>query len=177
MTHRYRFAAARALSVFAVIASVIASSGSPARADARTSTRPAPAMKLPTDTGAVVDLSSLRGQVVLVDMWASWCVPCRASFPALDALYRDYHKRGLEVLAVNVDERRKDADAFLAQRPHQMPVLFDPKGTAPEAFGVQGMPTSFLIDRQGTIRFVHEGYTDKALATYREQIEALLKER
>jgi thiol-disulfide isomerase/thioredoxin len=113
---------------------------------------------------------------VLVDFWASWCVPCKTSFPALDVLFLQYQARGLEVLAINLDERRKDADTFLAAHPHTMPVLFDPKGESPLAFGVKGMPTSFLIDRAGAVRFTHMGYTGNVDAAYRTEISQLLSE-
>ena len=138
--------------------------------------RPAPAIALPDASGAVKQLADLRGKVVLVDFWASWCVPCKASFPALDGLHRELRDRGFEVLAINVDERRKDADAFLAGRAPAMTVLFDPRGTTPEAFNVRAMPSSALIDRAGNIRFVHEGYTGKTLDTYRREIATLLTE-
>jgi len=136
-----------------------------------------PDVTLKTAAGDPVRLSELRGRVVLVDFWASWCVPCRTSFPALDAIYREYHDRGVAVLAVNLDERRRDADAFLSEFPHTMPVLFDPKGTSAEAFAVQGMPSSFVIDRSGNIRFTHVGYTADVAARYRSEIAQLLGER
>jgi cytochrome c biogenesis protein CcmG, thiol:disulfide interchange protein DsbE len=138
---------------------------------------PAPDVALPDGHGRLVRLSDLKGHVVLVDFWASWCAPCRTSFPKLDALYRELHPRGLDVLAVNVDERQRDADGFLEGHPHAMPVLFDPKGQTPQAFAVRGMPTSVLLDRSGTIRFTHVGYTDKTVDTYREEIDRLLGER
>src|SRR5580765_3905282 len=93
----------------------------------------APAIVLQSADGARVELSSYHGKVVLVDFWASWCAPCKTSFPALDGLYREYAALGLDVLAVNLDERRRDADAFLDAHPHQMTVLFDPKGASPVA--------------------------------------------
>ena len=138
--------------------------------------RPAPKLELPALDGTLTRLSDLRGKVVLVDFWASWCIPCKASFPALDALHRELHNRGLEVLAVNVDERRRDADAFLAGRSPAMTVLFDPRGATPAAFNVRAMPSSAVIDRAGNIRFTHEGYSNKTLESYRREIATLLAE-
>lgn len=137
----------------------------------------APDIVLQGPGGTAVHLSDYKGKVLLVDFWASWCVPCKTSFPALDAIYREYQPKGLEVLAVNLDEQRRNADAFLAQHPHRMAVLFDPKGVAPEAFGVKGMPTSFLIDKAGTIRFTHTGYSGNVDVSYRREIAQLLGEQ
>jgi thiol-disulfide isomerase/thioredoxin len=137
---------------------------------------PAPAIALPDRSGSLIPLQSFRGRVVLLDIWASWCPPCRVAFPAYDALYREYRARGFDVLAVNVDEKRSAADDFLKGRDFQIRVLFDPKGTAPAGFKLRGMPTSYLIDRQGAIRFSHEGFTDKVVPQYRREIEQLLAE-
>ena len=137
----------------------------------------APNVVLQQADGTPVPLASYEGKVLLVDFWASWCIPCKTSFPALDAIFREYKARGLEVLAVNLDEERRQADAFLSAHPHQMPVLFDPKGAAPLAFGVKGMPTSFLIDRTGTIRFTHMGYSGNVDVRYRQEIAQLLSEK
>jgi thiol-disulfide isomerase/thioredoxin len=141
------------------------------------SPKPAPALRAQGADGTMVELAAFTGKVVLVDFWASWCVPCKTSFPALDSLYREYQPRGLEVLAVNVDERRRDADGFLGDHPHRLTVLFDPKGASPTAFGVKGMPSSFLIDKAGTIRFTHMGYSGDVDASYRREILELLTER
>jgi thiol-disulfide isomerase/thioredoxin len=138
---------------------------------------PAPEVELHLADGTSLALSSYSGKVVLVDFWASWCGPCKKSLPALDQLYREYRDRGLEVIAVNVDEDRKAALQFLEGRSSGMHLAFDPKGVAPRAFGVEGMPSSFLIDRKGAIRHSHMGYTEKTLAAYRDEIEALLRER
>ena len=135
-----------------------------------------PDVTLQAADGAAVRLSTFSGKVLLVDFWASWCVPCKTSFPALDAIYREYAPKGLEVVAVNLDEQRKNADAFLAAHPHRMTVLFDPKGIAPEAFGVKGMPSSYLIDRSGAIRFTHMGYSGNVDVSYRKEIAQLLAE-
>jgi cytochrome c biogenesis protein CcmG/thiol:disulfide interchange protein DsbE len=126
--------------------------------------------------GAAVRLAAYKGKVVLIDFWASWCPPCKTSFPALDAIYREYQDKGLEVLAVNVDEKRRDAETFLDAHPHRLTVLFDPKGTSPLAFGVKGMPSSFLIDRAGSIRFTHMGYSGNVDDSYRREIAQLLSE-
>src|ERR1700722_8558175 len=138
--------------------------------------RPAPAVQLHRADGTTVQPSDYLGKVVLIDFWASWCVPCKTSFPALDALYRRERDRGLEVLAINLDEERKAADAFLASRPHVMPVLFDPKGESALAFMVRGMPSSVMIDRAGNIRFTHMGYSAKVLDSYQHEIDLLLSE-
>jgi thiol-disulfide isomerase/thioredoxin len=114
--------------------------------------------------------------VVLVDIWASWCAPCKASFPSLDGLYQELGPEGLEVLAVNVDERREDALDFLRNRPHHMRVVLDPQGRVPEAFGVTAMPSSFLIDRNGIVRYRHTGFNRTTLETYRREIATLLGE-
>jgi thiol-disulfide isomerase/thioredoxin len=127
-------------------------------------------------SGAVVRMADTKGHVVLVDFWASWCAPCKASFPALDVLQRDYRARGVQVIAVNVDERQKDADAFLAAHPHQLLVVFDPRGESPKAFKVQGMPSSFVIDRLGNIRYAHQGYTQGVDAAYRRELDTLVAE-
>jgi len=157
---------------------LLAAPWAPAAKAARSAVDPTPAPQIEVQTrdGKRVRLADFRGQVVLVDFWASWCGPCKTSFPALDALYRELHPRGLAVLAVNVDERRDDAEEFLRSRSPQMLIAFDPKGRAPEAFGVDAMPSSYLIDRQGRIRFVHTGFPSGTAAAYRREIEVLLAE-
>jgi cytochrome c biogenesis protein CcmG/thiol:disulfide interchange protein DsbE len=136
----------------------------------------APNIALQTTGGATIQLSAYKGKVVLVDFWASWCRPCKTSFPALDSLYREYQPRGFEVLAINLDERRRDADTFLSDRPHRLTVLFDPDGASPVAFGVKGLPSSFLIDRAGKIRFIHMGYSGNVDESYRHELAQLLAE-
>lgn len=136
----------------------------------------APRMELSDRDGRTVRLGDLLGRVVVVDFWASWCEPCKRSFPDLDALYAELHDRGLEVLAVSVDEKRSEADAFLASRPHRLTVLFDPPAKAAEAFGVEGMPTTVVVDRRGLVRARHEGYSPKVARAIRERVLELLAE-
>jgi thiol-disulfide isomerase/thioredoxin len=159
-----------------LIALAIAAAWAAPRAEADNAPTPAPSVTLHAIDGSQLRLADLTGHVVLVDFWASWCPPCRTSFPELDSLYRALHARGLDVLAVNVDERRRDADGFLADRPHTMPVFLDPKGQAAQAFHIAGMPTSVLIDRSGHVRFTHTGYTTVVADAYRREIAMLLEE-
>jgi len=139
--------------------------------------RAAPDLALPNADGTTIRLSAQKGKVVLVDFWASWCAPCKTSIPALDALYREYQPHGFEVLAINLDEQRRAADSFLSDRQYLMTVLFDPNGASPTAFDVKGMPSSFLIDKAGNIRFVHMGYSAAVDESYRREIAQLLAER
>jgi thiol-disulfide isomerase/thioredoxin len=111
-----------------------------------------------------------------VKFWASWCPQCAETFAALDAIDRDYRGRGVEVLAVNVDEHRKNADVFLKARTYQVRVLFDARARVFGALGAEGVPTAYLVDRHGQIRHVHEGDDDTDTA-YRKELDTLLAER
>jgi thiol-disulfide isomerase/thioredoxin len=128
------------------------------------------------ERGRRVRLADFKGKIVLVDLWASWCADCKPAFAALDELYREYHPRGVEMVAVNVDQRRKDAEAFLRKQPHRILVTFDPRARMLEAFGAAGVPSSYLLDRQGAIRYRHSGYGPDTDALYRAQLDALLSE-
>ena len=151
----------------------------PTRAPAATGLAPgqqAPGVELATADGTALSLARLKGNVVLVDFWASWCGPCASAFPVIEDLFQEYRTRGFEVVAINLDEKRRDADRFLAERPHAMTVAFDPQGKSAKAFGLEGMPTSYLIGRDGKVRFVHVGYTQKTVEDYRREIDQLLAE-
>jgi thiol-disulfide isomerase/thioredoxin len=143
---------------------------------ARAEVTPAPDIQLRTARGTTVRLSDLKGKVVLVDFWASWCRPCVRSFPAIDGLYRKFRSRGLEVLAVNMDQQRRDADAFLSRVPHAMRIFFDTDGHTLGAFALGGIPSLVLIDRSGNVRIVHAGYSDRIGDEVRPEIELLLSE-
>ena len=114
----------------------------------------APPFMLPTASGESVTLDQLKGRVVYVDFWASWCGPCRRSFPWMNELQQKYGERGLTIVGVNVDKRRPDAQRFLAQTPATFTIVYDESGKTPAAYAVKGMPSSYLIDahRQGRRR-------------------------
>ena len=138
---------------------------------------------LPDHTGARLDepaqtlrLSSLKGSVVYVDFWASWCVPCRLSLPALDALYRENRSRGFAVVGINKDTSVEDAQKFMKKVPVSFPLVADAQDAAAKAFDVKAMPSGYLVDRKGIVRKVHRGFTAETGAELRTEVEALLKE-
>ena len=137
----------------------------------------APPFALPTAKGETVALDKLRGQVVYVDFWASWCGPCRRSFPWMNDLQQRYGGKGLSIVAINVDKKREDADRFLAQTPAQFTVVYDPAGAIPSKFAVKGMPSSYLVDGKGNVVAVEQGFHDDRKAPLEEQIRALLGAR
>jgi len=117
----------------------------------------APELKLPGLAGPV-DLAALAGQVVYVDFWASWCAPCRLSFPWMNEVLARHRAQGLQVVAVNVDAKRSDADRFLAESPAKFTIAFDAKGETPRRWQVKAMPTSVLVGRDGKVLWVHRGF-------------------
>jgi cytochrome c biogenesis protein CcmG, thiol:disulfide interchange protein DsbE len=122
-------------------------------------------------------LSDLRGRLVYLDFWASWCTPCRLSFPWMGEMQKRHGGRGLQVVAVNLDVRRADADAFLARHPSGIAVAFDPRGVSAEAFGVRAMPTSVLIDPDQRVLAVHRGFRLEDAAALEAKVVAALPSR
>jgi cytochrome c biogenesis protein CcmG, thiol:disulfide interchange protein DsbE len=123
-----------------------------------------------------LNLDTLRGRVVYLDFWASWCAPCRQSFPWMQQMQQQYRADGFEVIAVNLDQYRADADRFLRTYPTQLRLVFDSEGALATRFDVQGMPMSLLIDRHGATRFTHIGFLPKDRAVYESEIRALVSE-
>ena len=114
---------------------------------------------LPTASGTV-RLAEHRNEVVYLDFWASWCIPCRKSFPWMNEMTRRYGKQGLTVLAVNLDKERELAEQFLHEIPAKFTIADDPEGKVAEQYEVQGMPSSYIIDRWGHIVRVHLGFRE-----------------
>jgi cytochrome c biogenesis protein CcmG, thiol:disulfide interchange protein DsbE len=121
-------------------------------------------------------LRDLRGQVVYVDFWASWCVPCRTSMPVLDSLYRKHRERGFVVVGVNKDVSEADAARFLTRVPVTFPLLTDGGDQFARAFKVKAMPSGYLVDRKGVVRRVHRGFTTETAAGLETEIAGLLEE-
>jgi len=136
----------------------------------------APDFTLKSLDGKNVRLSDLRGQVMLLNFWASWCGPCRQEMPILDEIHNKYKSLGFSVLGVNLDAKSKKAIGYLKDTPVTFPVLYDPKGVTSEQYGVSAMPSTVIIDRNGNVRHLHKGYKSGYEDEYMAQIKKLLRE-
>ena len=143
----------------------------PLLADGLPAGEAAPEFALRTDAGTV-SLAGLRGRVVWLDFWASWCGPCRQSFPWMEAMHQRHGAQGLQVIAVNLDAKPDAARRFLAEHRASFTVAFDPAGDSARRYAVRAMPTSVLIGADGRIRTVHAGFRDDD----RAPLEAALRE-
>ena len=119
-------------------------------------------------------LNAYHGKVVYLDFWASWCKPCRQSFPWLADMQQKYGKDGFVVVAVNVDKERALADRFLADVPHPFTIAFDPDGELATRYGIEAMPSSVLIDGNGKVIATHAGFFDHKRDHYEKRIRAAL---
>jgi thiol-disulfide isomerase/thioredoxin len=124
-----------------------------------------------------VQLAALRGKLVYLDFWASWCAPCRRSFPWMNAMQEKYGPRGLVVVGVNVDQRRPDAERFLTQVPANFTIAYDSAGAVPKLYAITAMPSSILIDPQGRVLSVHAGFRDEERDDVEAKIVAALPPR
>ena len=121
-------------------------------------------------------MPELQGRIMLIDFWASWCAPCKESFPVMKELHEKFSTRGFVILAISVDEEKSAMQAFLKKNLVPFAIVRDPAGKAPEAFGAGTMPTSFVIGADGKITAIHNGFEGKTTRKqYIEQIEAALK--
>jgi thiol-disulfide isomerase/thioredoxin len=122
-------------------------------------------------------LAELRGQVVYVDFWASWCKPCRKSFPWMNEMQQKYRAAGLQVIAINLDAERQLADEYLTKVPADMPIVYDPQGLIAKNYRLLGMPSSYIVDKKGQIRFAHKGFFSDRQEQYEHEINTLLSEQ
>jgi peroxiredoxin len=137
---------------------------------------PAPDFTLESRSGENLRLEDHRGEVVMLNFWASWCGPCRQEMPLMDGLYSRYKDLGFTILAVNVDENREEAHRFLDKVPVNYPILYDPESSVSELYEVQAMPTTVMIDRDGNARYLHYGYQPGYEDEYEQQIRELVRE-
>ena len=135
---------------------------------------PAPDITLKSTTGQNIRLADYKGKVVMVNFWASWCGPCRQEMPLLEKMHNDYKDAGFVLLGVNVDAEAADRDKFLAETPVTFPVLDDSENTATEVFGVEAMPSSYFVDKNGNLAHLHKGYKPGEEAAYIAVIKKLL---
>lgn len=154
---------------FALVSSAVA-------ADTLSVGTTAPDFTLNSLKGEEIHLKQLRDRTVFLNFWATWCAPCRKELPELERFYRTYKDSGLVVLAVNVDQQRSNVENFLVEaKIDSLIVLLDPAAKAVGLYNPQGMPASFLIDRQGVIRYRHLGFSREVLQEYEEQVEQLIR--
>lgn len=122
-------------------------------------------------------LNKHQGEVIYLDFWASWCGPCRKSFPWMNDIQKQYQSQGFRVISINLDADKSLATKFLLESPADFTVIYDPKGKIAKHFKIQGMPSSMLIGRDGQIKSSHTGFFTKKIPLYQQEIEALLAEK
>jgi thiol-disulfide isomerase/thioredoxin len=145
---------------------------------AASSSGPAPAFQLSGRGGKAINLSQFKGQVVMINFWATWCGPCRQEMPLLEDIYKKYKPMGFTMLAVNVEPDSAAAEAWLGKlaKPVSFPVAFDTDSKVSKLYKVAGMPSTVFVDRRGNIRVMHKGYKPGDENFYLSQIRSMLKE-
>jgi peroxiredoxin len=137
---------------------------------------PAPDFTLNAQGGKQVELTQFKGQVVMLNFWASWCGPCRQEMPLLDSIYKKYNKLGFTMIGVNVEPDSKAANDWLKQTPVSFPILYDTQSKVSTLYGVSGMPSTVIVDRKGNVRMIHHGYKPGDEEEYLNSIRSLMRE-
>ncbi|HLQ11911.1 MAG TPA: TlpA disulfide reductase family protein [Steroidobacteraceae bacterium] len=137
---------------------------------------PAPQFQLNSNNGKPLSLADLKGRIVLVNFWASWCGPCRKEMPLLEQLNRQYRTKGVTLVGVNVEPDSAAATDWLKATPVSFPILFDVDSKVSKLYQVEGMPNTVILDRKGNVRYIHRGYSAGAENEYLDQIRALIRE-
>ncbi|MGB5624349.1 MAG: TlpA disulfide reductase family protein [Woeseiaceae bacterium] len=138
--------------------------------------QPAPDFALKSSTGENMRLSEHRGDVVMINFWATWCGPCRQEMPLLDELYTRYQRVGFNLLGVNIDDDSGRAMKMIEELGVNFPVLFDARKEVSKLYSVEAMPVTVLVDREGNVRHVHHGYKPGYEDKYLDQVRSLLRE-
>lgn len=167
----FRFVALAALAVATVVLAPLAALAAPPAVQG-----PAPDFQLAARGGGTVRLADLRGQVVMLNFWATWCGPCRKEMPLLDDIHRKYKPMGFTLLGVNVESDSKLAEDFLKKVPVGFPILFDTESKVSTLYAVNAMPTTVIVDRKGVVRMIHRGYKPGDESEYLDQVRALVRE-
>src|ERR1700751_4790391 len=137
---------------------------------------PAPAFTLAARSGQDVSLAQYKGQVVMLNFWASWCGPCRQEMPLLESIYKKYNKLGFTMIGVNVEPDSNAANEWLKQTPVSFPILYDKESKVSKAYDVATMPSTVIIDRAGKVRALHRGYKPGDEHGYLDSIRTLVRE-
>src|ERR1700751_812072 len=137
---------------------------------------PAPAFTLAASSGQQVSLAQYKGQVVMINFWASWCGPCRTEMPLLESIYKKYNKMGFTMLGVNVEPDSNAANEWLKATPGSFPILYDRDSKVSKLYDVSGMPSTVIIDRTGKVRVLHRGYKPGDENEYLDSIRTLIRE-
>jgi len=137
---------------------------------------PAPDFTLKSLAGKNLKLSEMRGNVVLINFWASWCGPCRQEMPLLNSLHNKYEPLGFTVIGVNVEEKTENARGFIKDTPVDFPILLDNRNQVSKLYKVVAMPTTVVVDRDGNMRFLHHGYVPGDELEYRKMVKELIRE-
>jgi peroxiredoxin len=140
------------------------------------SSGPAPAFTLASRAGQPVSLAQYKGQVVMINFWASWCGPCRQEMPLLESIYKKYNKMGFTMLGVNVEPDSNAANEWLKATPVSFPILYDRDSKVSKLYDVAGMPSTVIIDRSGKLRVLHRGYKPGDENEYLDSIRSLIRE-
>ena len=144
---------------------------------ASSSAGPAPGFKLTGRGGKAIDLAQFKGQVVMINFWATWCGPCRQEMPLLEDIYKKYKPMGFTMLGVNVEPDSAGAEAWLGkQKPVSFPIAFDTESKVSKLYKVAGMPSTVFVDRKGNVRVMHKGYKPGDENFYLSQIRSMLKD-
>jgi len=137
---------------------------------------PAPAFTLASRAGQDVSLAQYKGNVVMINFWASWCGPCRQEMPLLESIYKKYNKMGFTMLGVNVEPDSNAANEWLKATPVSFPILYDRDSKVSKLYDVGGMPSTVIIDRSGKVRVLHRGYKPGDENEYLDSIRTLIRE-
>jgi peroxiredoxin len=141
-----------------------------------TQQQPAPDFTLDARSGQPLSLSQYKGQVVMLNFWASWCVPCKQEMPLLETIHKKYQKLGFTLIGVNVEPDSKAANAVLEKIPVSFPIAYDTASKVSKLYDVAGMPSTVIIDRKGQIRVLHRGYKPGDENVYMDHIRTLIRE-